>query len=88
MVDEGEFHTDGNAIAGVLWEIFAAEVTAATRDCQSCGQRHAIGAHRLYKSAGLVLRCPSCGDIAAAIATVAGEHRITLFGVWSVRPAT
>ena len=37
-------HTDGNAIAGVLEEIFGVEVTATMRVCQSCGQEHAIGA--------------------------------------------
>jgi uncharacterized Zn finger protein len=79
-------HKDGNAIAGVLEEVFAVEVTAETRTCQSCGQTNAIGAHRLYESAGFVLRCPSCGDIGAAIATVPGQARITLFGSWSVEP--
>ena len=65
-------HTDGNAIAGVLEEIFGVEVTATMRVCQSCGQEHAIGAHRLY-----------CGDIAAAIATKQDEYRVKLFGTWS-----
>jgi uncharacterized Zn finger protein len=76
-------HTDGNAIAGVLEEIFGVEVTATMRVCQSCGQEHAIGAHRLYRGAGLVLRCPNCGDIAAAVATKQDEYRVKLFGTWS-----
>jgi hypothetical protein len=79
-------HKDGNAIAGVLEEIFTVEVTAKMRTCQSCGQENAIGAHRLFTGAGYVLHCPNCGDIAAAIATVPGEHRVTLFGAWSVQP--
>jgi uncharacterized Zn finger protein len=77
-------HTDGNAIAGLLQEIFVAEVTAAGRVCQSCGSDHPIGAHRLYHGAGLVLRCPSCGDVAAAIAVLPDRHVISLRGIWSV----
>jgi predicted RNA-binding Zn-ribbon protein involved in translation (DUF1610 family) len=72
-------HTDGNAIAGVLEEIFGVEMTATMRVCQSCGQERAIGSHRLYRGAGLVLRCPNCGDLAAVIVT----SRVKLFGTWS-----
>jgi Family of unknown function (DUF6510) len=72
-------HTDGNAIAGLLEESFGIEVTATMRTCQSCGQENAIGAHRLYRGAGLVLRCPHCSDLAAVIV----EKRIERFGVWS-----
>jgi uncharacterized Zn finger protein len=79
-------HTDGNAIAGVLAEVFATEVTATLRTCQSCGQEHAIGSHRLYAGAGLVLRCPNCGDVAAVIATRQGEYAVTLLGAWGVEP--
>ena len=49
-----EHHTDGNAIAGLLQEIFVAEFTTMERTCQSCGDRNAAGAHRAYRSAGIV----------------------------------
>jgi hypothetical protein len=87
MSSMGELHTDGNAIAGLLQEIFATEMTTAIRKCQSCRQRHAIGEHRLYTGAGLVLRCPNCGDIAAAIGTHPDEYRVSLFGAWGVERA-
>ena len=45
-------HTDGNAIAGLLEEIFARDVTAAERVCQSCRAQRQIGAHRLHRGAG------------------------------------
>jgi uncharacterized Zn finger protein len=77
-----ELHTDGNAIAGLLQEIFATEMTAAIRTCETCGQRRAIGAHRLFHGAGLVLRCPACGDVAATIAVHGDVHVIKLRGVW------
>jgi predicted RNA-binding Zn-ribbon protein involved in translation (DUF1610 family) len=77
-------HTDGNAIAGLLQEIFVAEMTAAPRVCESCGQEHMIGEHRLYRGAGLVLRCPSCGDLAACIVVLPERYEITLRGMWTV----
>jgi Family of unknown function (DUF6510) len=82
-----ELHTDGNAIAGLLQEIFAREMTAAIRSCQSCGARNPVGAHRLYEGAGLVLRCATCGDLAACIATRRDGYAVTLHGTWLVGEA-
>jgi hypothetical protein len=75
-------HTDGNAIAGLLEEIFAREVTGTERVCQSCRARSRIGDHRLYRGAGFVLRCPSCGDVAACIATLPNSYAVTVRGTW------
>jgi hypothetical protein len=44
-------------------------MAAVLRTCQSCGDRRAIGEHRAYRSAGVVLRCPNCEDIALIIGT-------------------
>ena len=79
-----ELHTDGNAIAGLLQEVFVTEITTAMRTCQSCGDQQPIGAHRLYTGAGHVLRCPSCGDVAARIVSFSDQHVISLNGVWSL----
>jgi Family of unknown function (DUF6510) len=75
-------HTDANAIAGLLEEIFDRDVTSAERVCQSCRSRRHVGAHRLHRGAGLVLRCPVCGDIAACIATLADGHAVSINGTW------
>jgi hypothetical protein len=79
-----ELHTDGNAIAGLLQEVFVAEATGAMRVCQSCRRENAIGAHRLYTGAGYVLRCPSCGDVAACIAVLPDEYTVSLRGTWTL----
>jgi hypothetical protein len=73
---------DGNAIGGLLAEILVAEPTTAERICQSCRARNPIGAHRGFRSAGVVLRCPSCGDVAARIAPVPGRHVVEFRGRW------
>ncbi len=79
---------DGNAIAGLLQELFATEMTAMPRGCQSCGEVHPIGAHRLYRSAGLVLRCPVCGDIAARIVELPDRYVMQLGGAWRLELPT
>jgi hypothetical protein len=81
-MSEPELWVDGNAIAGLLQAMFGAELTDRPRRCQSCGDVHAIGAHRLYRGAGLVLRCPTCGDVAALLATLPDRHLVELRGTW------
>jgi hypothetical protein len=76
---------DGNAIAGLLADLFGgAEVTGAARGCSSCGQRHAIGEHRLYRGAGYVLRCPGCGDVAMVVVEGDGWREVRMAGAWSM----
>ncbi|HYZ30409.1 MAG TPA: DUF6510 family protein [Thermoleophilaceae bacterium] len=81
-MDATELHTDGNAVAGLLQEVFAAEVTTARRVCDGCGEEHAIGEHRCYEGAGIVLRCPACGRVAAQVGVLPGEYVIGLRGAW------
>jgi predicted RNA-binding Zn-ribbon protein involved in translation (DUF1610 family) len=58
---------DGNALAGILEGVLGADPTTVEQTCPSCGAVHAVGAHRMYVSAGFVLRCPACGDVVATL---------------------
>ncbi|HEX6388313.1 MAG TPA: DUF6510 family protein [Solirubrobacteraceae bacterium] len=71
-------YLDGNALAGLLMEAFGADQTAAPRGCVSCGTVSAVGAYRLYVSAGYVLRCPVCGDVNARVA-----HDLRVTASWT-----
>ena len=51
---------DGNAVAGVLREVFAEEMTTAVGTCDRCGARELVGASHAYQGAGVVLRCTHC----------------------------
>jgi Family of unknown function (DUF6510) len=75
---------DGNAIAGLLQELFGAELTAMPRGCQSCGAVRPVAAHRLYRGAGLVLRCPVCGDVALRITNLPDRHILHFAGSWRI----
>jgi hypothetical protein len=71
---------DGNAVAGLLAEVFATEMTLAERHCQTCGDRSVLGAHRAYRGAGVVLRCPVCSDVAMRIGILADRHVVCVRG--------
>jgi predicted RNA-binding Zn-ribbon protein involved in translation (DUF1610 family) len=83
-MEMSELHTDGNGVAGMLQEIFAVEMTGVIRVCDGCGSRHAVGEHLAYQGAGTVLRCPSCGKVAAAIGVLPDGYVIDMYGVWKV----
>lgn len=53
---------DGNAVAGLLQEVFAVEMTTAVGTCAKCGASGAVGAVHVYRGAGVVLRCPHCDN--------------------------
>ncbi|HYU38784.1 MAG TPA: DUF6510 family protein [Acidimicrobiia bacterium] len=82
-MEADELHTDGNAIAGLLQEIFVAEFTTLERTCQSCGDRNPAGSHRSYQGAGIVMRCPNCGDVALRLAALPDRLVFELLGTWS-----
>jgi Family of unknown function (DUF6510) len=73
---------DGNALGGLLQELFGAEMTAAPHTCQSCGAERPVAAHRVYLGAGAVLRCPVCEQIALVAAALPEGHVVHLTGTW------
>ena len=77
-----ELTLDGSAVAGVLAEIFAAEMTAARGTCAGCGAVEPVGAVRVYRAAGYVLRCPHCE---AVLATLVSDGRRTWLNLRGLR---
>ena len=63
-----ELMLDGNAVAGLLTEVFAVEMTTATMTCGNCGMSGAVGAMHVFRGAGIVMRCPDCDNVVAKIA--------------------
>ena len=58
---QSEASLDGNAVGGLLRELFALDVTAAEIVCDGCGAVAEIGAVRVYGGAmGAILRCAHC----------------------------
>jgi Family of unknown function (DUF6510) len=82
-----ELMLDGNAIAGLLREVFAAEMTTAIGTCGACGAAGPVGAAHLYRGAGLVLRCPHCGNTLAKIVRNESRAWIDLRGIRTLQVA-
>ena len=81
-------HLDGNAAAGLLREIFAVELTAATAVCEGCGREAAVAELMLYGGAlGAVLRCPGCDLAMIRLAATPKDHRLDMRGVALLRIA-
>ena len=59
---------DGNAVAGLLQELFAWEMTTAIGSCATCHATEPVGAAHVYRGAGIVLRCQHCDNTLAVIA--------------------
>jgi hypothetical protein len=63
-----ELMLDGNAVGGVLHDIFALEMTAAPAECAHCGNVAEVGALLAFTQApGIVLRCPVCEEVVMRI---------------------
>lgn len=72
---------DGNAIAGLLQEVFAVEMTTAIGTCAACGAAEPIGAVHVFRGAGIVMRCPHCANALVTILKDDTRVRIGFVGV-------
>jgi hypothetical protein len=86
-MDETELRLDGNAAAGLLSEVFAADVTAASATCAHCGATNVVAAAQLYAQApGAVLRCPSCVAVVLCVVRFPdGRLIVDLSGLQRIR---
>jgi uncharacterized protein DUF6510 len=67
---------DGNAVAGLLQEVFTVDMTTAIETCRTCGATDAIGALHLFRGAGIVMRCPHCDS--ALMTIVRDDTRVCI----------
>jgi hypothetical protein len=73
---------DGNAIAGLLVEVFGDEMTAATGVCGSCGASGPVAELEVYLQApGTVVRCRSCSSVLMVLVTARGVTCVDLGGL-------
>jgi predicted Zn finger-like uncharacterized protein len=78
---QSDLKVDGNAIAGLLREIFTMEMTNAETTCAGCGTVHAVGRVDVYLNApGVVVRCPACEQVLMRIVQGRGRYWMDLTG--------
>jgi Family of unknown function (DUF6510) len=72
---------DGNAIGGVLEEIFGRDLTIALGICANCRAQHQVGGLHVYRAAGVVVRCPDCDAVLMRIVEAPQRIWVDLQGI-------
>lgn len=89
MKEQSELKLDGNAIGGLLGEIFTMEMTSAEGKCAGCGAVNAIGRVDVYMNApGTVVRCPDCTSVLMRIVRSPDRFWVDLSGMRYIEFAT
>ena len=59
---------DGNAIGGLLHEVFGTEMTTAVTTCRHCGNTAQVAEAIVYvRAPGTVMRCRTCTSVMAVV---------------------
>lgn len=75
----GNVHVDGNAIGGVLADLFGQDMTDQSGCCGACGAVRVFAEVQVYRQApGDVMRCPSCGSVLAVVVSSDAWVRVTV----------
>jgi hypothetical protein len=84
MIGMSELRLDGNAIGGLLLELFGTELTAAPCVCASCGSREEVARLDVYTGAGIVVRCCHCDAVMIRIVQAGARTWLDLSGAASL----
>lgn len=83
MADERRL--DGNAIGGLLLELFGVEMTTATGVCASCGAVDEMARTEVYLDApGVVVRCAHCKAVQLTIVRGPDRTWLNLSGLQTI----
>jgi len=73
---------DGNAIGGLLLEVFGTEMTTAVGTCIYCGDTGPLAELVVYRPGpGTVVRCRVCGNVVMVFVQVRGITCVDLRGL-------
>ena len=73
---------DGNAIGGLLLQVFGVEMTAVQCVCASCGSHGPLAGCGVYLAApGTVVRCRACDSILMVLVEVRGVTCVDCLGL-------
>lgn len=76
---------DGNAIGGLLMEVFGAEMTTAIAACSGCGRSSQVAELAVYRPGpGTVVRCRRCGTVLMVFVQAKGVTCVDLQGLASL----
>jgi uncharacterized protein DUF6510 len=76
---------DGNAIGGMLIEVFGAEMTTAVGICGTCGTHGQVAEMAVYQpKLGTVVRCRVCDNVLMVFVAIRGVTCVDLSGLASL----
>ena len=76
---------DGNAIGGLLIDVFGAEMTATASICGTCGATRPVAELVVYRQApGTVVRCRTCSSVLMVFVKAHGVTGVDLSGLASL----
>jgi Family of unknown function (DUF6510) len=80
-----DYALDGNAIGGLLMEVFGTEMTTATGTCGACGAVSQVAELAVYRPGlGTVVRCRACDAVLMAFVEIRGVTCVDLEGLASL----
>jgi hypothetical protein len=73
---------DGNAVGGLLLQVFGVEMTTARGVCGHCGAAGPVAEMEVYlRAPGTVVRCRSCRSVLMVLVEVRGLACVDLGGL-------
>jgi hypothetical protein len=73
---------DGNAIGGLLHDVFGAEMTGAVMTCATCGVVGPLAETVVYlRAPGTVMRCRTCMSVLMVVVRRQGLNCVDLHGL-------
>jgi hypothetical protein len=80
-----DYALDGNAIGGLLMEVFGTEMTTATGTCANCGAVSQVAELAVYRPRlGTVVRCRSCDAVLMIFVQIHSVTCVDLEGLASL----
>lgn len=80
-MDTDERRLDGNAVGGLMGEIFPLEMTMAYIRCAACDAVEPVGAEMVYMDApGMVMRCMHCDNVLLTVVRGEGHYWLEMRG--------
>ena len=79
---------DGNAMGGLLHDVFGAEMTTAFTECAHCGASGILAECEVYLGGpGAIVRCRSCRGVLLAVIEIRGVRCVDSRGLTRLEPA-
>jgi len=78
---------DGNAIGGLLQELFGTDMTDAEATCATCGAAGPVAETVVYlRGPGTVVRCRNCSGTLMVISQIRGMNCVDVRGLTVLYP--